>query len=292
MTFYMNIGNYQLELKECGNKLMGCCPFHEEKTPSFYISTSENLYRCLGCRKHGTLGEMLEEILRNEKLKGPYIAPSKIRYDGPISKKYANNWLTLAYYGALDQENQGICGFTNTIEEADILVRWIKERMRGAVPKWSKEPSKDNIPPHSIEAEQAVLGALLIDNSSSSQLCGLRASDFHKQEHAIIFEAIMHIIEHELPADIVSVSDHLKVLKQLDSVGDIAYLAELAKNCKSADNVKAYANIVKERSILRQLIAIGSELSMMCVSPPSKEVNALNLLEEAVNKVKALACLD
>jgi replicative DNA helicase len=144
------------------------------------------------------------------------------------------------------------------------------------------------IPPHSVEAEQAVIGGLLIDNEAWDQVVErITETDFYRHEHRILFRAMTELMLQSMPLDIVTVTEALERSQELDIVGGIAYVAELAKNTPSAANVSAYANIVRERSILRQLIDVGGKISESAFQAGSK--TALEVLDEAERRVFSIA---
>jgi replicative DNA helicase len=144
------------------------------------------------------------------------------------------------------------------------------------------------VPPHSIEAEQAVLGALMLDNSTWDQLADrLAQEDFYRRDHQLIYEAIGKLSEGGHPCDAVTVSEHLDRDGQLEDAGGLAYLGELAKDTPSASNVRAYADIVRERSVMRQLIRIGRELADSGYAPDGQ--TSKELIEAAEQKVFGIA---
>jgi len=117
------------------------------------------------------------------------------------------------------------------------------------------------VPPHSIEAEQSVLGGLMIDNQAWDSIADIvTEDDYYRQDHRLIFRSLSHLANSGAPLDIVTVSEWLDKHNELDKTGGIAYLSTLAENTPSAANIKAYASIVRERSVLRQLIRISSEI--------------------------------
>ena len=121
------------------------------------------------------------------------------------------------------------------------------------------------IAPHSIEAEQAVLGGLMLDNNALDKVIdAITEQDFYRQDHRLVFNAISDLASNSQPYDVVTLSEWLDQNKQLEQVGGLAYLAELASNTPSAANIAAYANIVRERAILRQLIGAGTEICESC----------------------------
>jgi replicative DNA helicase len=117
-------------------------------------------------------------------------------------------------------------------------------------------------PPHSIEAEQAVLGGLMLDISAWDQVADMvRAEDFYRPDHRLIFDAIASLAGAGKPCDVVTVSEQLERIGRLDDAGGLAYLGTLARDTPTAANVRAYAEIVRERSLLRQLIKVGSDMA-------------------------------
>jgi replicative DNA helicase len=118
------------------------------------------------------------------------------------------------------------------------------------------------LPPHSIEAEQAVLGGLMLDNESFLQVAELlNEEDFYRHDHRLIFRAVSALANDGKPYDVVTVGEWLEANTLLDEGGGLAYLAALAQNTPSAANIRAYAEIVRERSVLRQLIRTGTDIA-------------------------------
>ena len=133
------------------------------------------------------------------------------------------------------------------------------------------------IPPHSLEAEQAVLGGLMLDIGAWDQIADrVSASDFYRHDHSLIFQAITGLITKNSPADLITVSE---------VYSDLGYLGELVKNTPSAANIVAYADIVKEKSLLRKLIQVGEEIAELAFN--SKGKIAKELVDEAERKVFA-----
>jgi len=131
--------------------------------------------------------------------------------------------------------------------------------MRKDSPEHSLRQAK--IPPHSREAEQSVLGALMIDNRAWDQVADcLNELDFYFQEHRLIYQGVVDLVRRNQPYDILTVSEALKSKQQIEAIGGDAYLYELAQNTPSAANIVAYANIVRERAILRSLIEAGTDI--------------------------------
>jgi len=143
-------------------------------------------------------------------------------------------------------------------------------------------------PPHSLEAEQSVLGGLMLDNAAWDQVADcLTEADFYRADHRFVFQAIRRLAEGSSPFDVVTLAEWLERNGQLEDAGGLAYLAILARDTPSAANISAYAGIVRERSILRQLIRIGTEIADSAYRPQGRDSKAL--LEEAEKKVFAIA---
>jgi replicative DNA helicase len=124
------------------------------------------------------------------------------------------------------------------------------------------------VPPQSIDAEQSVLGGLLIDNQRWDVIADrISIDDFYRREHRLIFSAISGLCQENSPADVVTVSERLEQTGDLDAAGGLAYLGSLANNTPSAANVLAYADIVRERSILRQLLHATADISDAAYDP-------------------------
>ena len=133
---------------------------------------------------------------------------------------------------------------------------------------YPKLPSDDTLtesiklPPFSIDAEQAVLGGLMLDNNAWDNVADILVEeDFYRRDHRLIFRAISHLANTGQPFDAVTSSEWLEQRNELENVGGLSYLGTLAKNTPTAANIKAYADIVRERSILRQLIRAANEIS-------------------------------
>lgn len=127
------------------------------------------------------------------------------------------------------------------------------------------------VPPHSIEAEQSVLGSLMLDNESWEKTADLLVEhDFYRRDHQLIFRAIAELFEQSQPVDVITLAEYHDKRGELDKVGELAYLGMLARNTPSSANIIAYASIVRERSILRQLIAVGTAISNVAFNPEGK----------------------
>ncbi len=147
---------------------------------------------------------------------------------------------------------------------------------------------KLKIPPHSIEAEQSVLGSMLIAPDSWDKVTEhLVEDDFYNRSHRTVYMAILALLKANLPVDVITVSEQLEKNEQLDEVGGFAYLGELAKNTPSAANVVAYAKIIKERAISRELIAAANDIADSSYNPQGRD--AIEILDFAESKVFEIA---
>ena len=118
------------------------------------------------------------------------------------------------------------------------------------------------LPPHSIEAEQSLLGGLLIENEALDKIADLVSpSDFYRQDHRLIYQHIIKLVEQNSPADIVTVAESLEKNAELVTAGGISYLGSLAQNTPTSANIRRYAEIVRERSIMRHLVEVGSDIA-------------------------------
>jgi replicative DNA helicase len=144
------------------------------------------------------------------------------------------------------------------------------------------------VPPHSIEAEQSVLGGLLLENRAWDKIADVvEEEDFYRHDHRLIFRSIAVLAERDKPLDIITLSEWLKDRDELENAGGLAYLGTLAKDTPSAANIKAYADIVREKSVLRQLISIGTEITEDAFN--SGDRLSKDLLDDAERKVFEIA---
>ena len=144
------------------------------------------------------------------------------------------------------------------------------------------------VPPHSVEAEQAVLGGVLLDNGAWDRIADVLAgTHFYRGDHRAVFNAVAALCEEGRPCDAVTVAERLDRDGQLDSSGGLAYLAELAENTPSAANIVAYAEIVRERAVLRELIRTSTEIADAAFRPEGRA--ALDLLDDAERRIFELA---
>ena len=140
------------------------------------------------------------------------------------------------------------------------------------------------LPPHSVEAEQAVLGGLLLSNAAWDRIGDvIGESDFYRADHRVLWRVITKLVEDNKPADVLTVSEALKVSGDLPDVGGLAYLHQLASGTPSAANIRRYAEIVRERAIMRKLAEVGTTIADAAYSPQGRE--ARQLLDEAETRI-------
>jgi replicative DNA helicase len=144
------------------------------------------------------------------------------------------------------------------------------------------------LPPHSLEAEQSVLGGLLLDNEAVDRIGdAVSDADFYSDAHRLIFQQIVRLSAEGKPADVVTVSEALGSVQKLDYVGGLAYLGVLVGNVPTAANIRHYAQIVRDRSILRQLAATAGEIADNAYNPMGRA--AKEILDQAEAKVLHIA---
>jgi replicative DNA helicase len=144
------------------------------------------------------------------------------------------------------------------------------------------------VPPHSIEGEQAVLGGLLLSPRAFDQVADvITEADFYREDHRLIYRAVHELSNKGKPCDAVTVTEWFESHGLVDQIDGGGYISQLASNTPSAANVKAYADIVREKSILRQLIDVGAEVTSDAFSSDGRD--SRELLEEAERKVFAIA---
>ena len=143
-------------------------------------------------------------------------------------------------------------------------------------------------PPHSIEAEQSVLGGLLLDNTAWDRIADLVGTDdFYRNDHRLIFAAISRLIDASKAADAVTVFEALRNSNKADDAGGLAYLSTLAQNTPSAANIRRYAEIVRERAVLRRLVTAGDEIATSALNPAGRDTK--QILDEAESRVFRIA---
>jgi replicative DNA helicase len=144
------------------------------------------------------------------------------------------------------------------------------------------------VPPQSIEAEQSVLGGLLLDNGAWDKIGDVVGeADFYRTDHRVIFRHIAQLIEQNKPADALTVAESLELSAKLAEVGGQSYIGSLALNTPSAANIRRYAEIVRERSIMRNLASIGTEIAESAYAPLGKDASLL--IDEAEAKIFQIA---
>lgn len=150
-----------------------------------------------------------------------------------------------------------------------------------------KLQQQPKLPPHSLEAEQSVLGGLMLDNRAWNDLSDrLSPEDFYREDHQLIYRAIVDLCGANRPCDFITLSEHLKAQNKLDAAGGLAYLGTLANDTPSAANVMAYAEIVRERAVLRGLVAVGGDVADLGYRPDGR--GYAELLDMAEQRVFAL----
>lgn len=160
--------------------------------------------------------------------------------------------------------------------------------MAEARPLQAKATDALRVPPHSLEAEQAVLGGLMLENRAWEQIADrLNEEDFYRRDHRLLYRGIKALAENSQPIDVLTLSEYLREQDELDDAGGLAYLGALARDTPSAANIRAYADIVRERSVLRQLIHAGTEIVSTGFMPEGRE--SAELLESAESMIFQIA---
>jgi replicative DNA helicase len=140
------------------------------------------------------------------------------------------------------------------------------------------------IPPHSIEGESSVLGGLLLDNSAWDRVGDvLLDGDFYRYEHRLIYSAIGTLVNASKPADVITVFEHLQSQGKAEEIGGLAYLNSLAQYVPSASNIRRYAEIVRDRSILRKLVSASDEIATNAFNPKGRPV--ADIVDESEQKI-------
>ena len=159
---------------------------------------------------------------------------------------------------------------------------------QGSKAKRDQQVEDLKMPPHSLEAEQSVLGGLLLDNETFDRVGEhVVAQDFYSRGHRLIFETISVLVERGEPADLVTVTEALENDQKLDDAGGFVYIAEMIRNTPSAANITAYADIVRERAVTRELISVAHEISEAGFDTQGRD--SAELLDFAETKVFAIA---
>lgn len=156
-------------------------------------------------------------------------------------------------------------------------------------PRQKTQDLPPKVPPHSQEAEQSVLGALMLDNRAWDRIADrINVKDFYRSDHQLIFETMTQLVDQHKPLDVLTISEALKTRDKLTATGvGEAYLYELAKNTPSAANITAYADIVRERAMLRQLIEAGTDITHDAFNPNGRDIK--ELLDKAEQRVFNIA---
>jgi replicative DNA helicase len=140
------------------------------------------------------------------------------------------------------------------------------------------------VPPHSVDAEQAVLGGLMLDNTVWDDIVDvLAAEDFYRAEHQLIFQAMMRQSEANSPIDALTLVESLNNLNELETAGGPEYLGELAGNARGTANIQAYADIIRERAILRRLISVAYNIADSSFNTGGKKAG--EVLDDAEEQV-------
>ncbi len=151
-----------------------------------------------------------------------------------------------------------------------------------------RQTAQVNIPPHSIEAEQAVLGGIMLNNAHWENVIEhVIADDFYTAAHRLIFQEMETLTRQNSPVDLITLDQALKNKGVIQDVGGFAYLAELSKNTPSAANIIAYADIVREKAVLRELIGVGNNIAQRAYVPKGKDIK--EILDEAEREVFHIA---
>jgi len=140
------------------------------------------------------------------------------------------------------------------------------------------------LPPHSVEAEQSVLGGILLDTSAWDKVTDLlNETDFYRGDHRLIWRHIGRLNEQAKPVDVITLAESLESHGELEKAGGLSYLGSLVQNVPSAANIRRYAEIVRERAIMRKLVEVGSEIATSAYNPNGRDAD--QLLDEAESKV-------
>ncbi len=147
-----------------------------------------------------------------------------------------------------------------------------------------KQIAQLKIPPHSQEAESSVLGGLLLDNNSWDKVADLLVeADFYRYEHRLVFSSISSLVNQNRPADVITVFEQMQSQGKAEEIGGLAYLNSLAQYVPSSANIRRYAEIVRERSILRKLVSVSDEIATSALNTNGRPVT--HILDEAEQKI-------
>jgi len=160
----------------------------------------------------------------------------------------------------------------------------VEEPFEAQMPPPDSDLALLKVPPHSLEAEQSVLGGLMLANEAWDWVAELVSEgDFYRPEHRLMFRRMAQLVEAGHPIDVVTLADSLNHAGELDRAGGFGYLAELARNTPSAANIRAYASAVRERSSLRALIAAAQDIADAGFNPEGR--TSADLLDEAERRI-------
>jgi replicative DNA helicase len=153
-----------------------------------------------------------------------------------------------------------------------------------AAPQTDPQLDAIKLPPNSVEAEQSVLGGILLDTTAWDKITDiLEERDFYRFEHRLIFRHIAQLTNHAKPVDVITVAESLESNAELDKAGGLPYLSSLAQNVPSAANIRRYAEIVRERAVMRKLAEVGTEIATNAYNPGGRDAG--QLLDEAESRV-------
>ena len=140
------------------------------------------------------------------------------------------------------------------------------------------------VPPNSIEAERSILGGLMLDENAWDSISSIVfAEDFYRGDHRQIYKCMVSLVGKNKPLDIITIAEELDAIDELKTVGGMAYLSDLVNTTPSATNIRAYAEIVRERATIRKLISVGNEIADSGFSPEGRD--SATLLDQAESKV-------
>ena len=140
------------------------------------------------------------------------------------------------------------------------------------------------VPPHSIEAERSVLGGLMLDDNAWDNISSnLSGEDFYRSDHRTIFRCMADLVERNKPLDIITISEALEDVGELENVGGLAFISDLASSTPTASNIAAYADIVRERATVRNLISVAHEIADSGFNPDGRD--SATLIDQAESKV-------
>lgn len=150
------------------------------------------------------------------------------------------------------------------------------------------ELAKIKVPPHSIEAEQSVLGGLMLDNNAWDTVAETVVEDnFYRHDHRLVFRTMTKLMNNGQPLDVVTLSEELDRIGELDNAGGLEYLVDLARNTPSASNIRAYGEIVRDRALLRKMIGAANEIAESAFNPEGRASD--EILNEAEAKIFQIA---